>query len=139
MDDRIQGLDCGADDYIGKPFEIAELKARIRNILDSRARLRTRLAAGLALDAAKSIEPVPESADAVFVRRVYDSIREKAHDQDFSVELLARDLAMSRMHLYRKLRAILGKSPADILMEYRLERASQLLASRSGTRQRGGL
>jgi signal transduction histidine kinase/DNA-binding response OmpR family regulator len=133
LDDRVKGLDYGADDYLSKPFEIAELKARIRNTLQSRIKLRTRITADLALSAAKDMEGAVESADTLFLRRVYDVIREHAQDMEFSVELLARELAVSRMHLYRRLRAIAGKSPADLLMEYRLERSAQLLAARAGT------
>jgi signal transduction histidine kinase/DNA-binding response OmpR family regulator len=130
---KIEGLELGADDYIAKPFEMAELQARIRNLLEGRNRLRTRIAAQLALDAAASRNDIPESADGAFLNRVYDTIRQHAHEQEFSVERLAKELALSRMHLYRRLNAIVRKSPADLLMEYRLERAAELLAAQSGT------
>jgi signal transduction histidine kinase/DNA-binding response OmpR family regulator/streptogramin lyase len=132
VDQKLEGLDCGADDYVVKPFEIAELKARVRNALDSRKRLQSRLASALAAAGGQASE-VLESADTVFVRRVYDAIRLNIQDEGFTVEQLARSLAMSRMHLFRRLRAVLGKAPAELLMEYRLERASELLAARTGT------
>ncbi len=131
--EKIEGLDCGADDYIVKPFDSAELQARVRNLLSGRQRLRTRITAELALDEAASQDGVPDSADAAFLRRVYETVRQHAHEQDFSVERMARLLTMSRMHLYRRLSAIAGKSPADLLMEYRLERAATLLGAQSGT------
>jgi AraC-like DNA-binding protein len=130
--EKIEGLECGADDYISKPFEMAELQARIRNLLGGRDRLRTRIAAELALDAATSRDEVPGSTDAGFLNRVYETIRQHAHEQEFSVERMARELSMSRMHLYRRLNAIAGKSPGDLLMEYRLERAGALIAAGSG-------
>ena len=131
--EKIDGLEYGADDYISKPFEMAELQARIRNLVGGRQRLRTRLAAELALDAAASCDEIPDSADGAFLNRVYDTIRRHAHEQEFSVERMAKQLAMSRMHLYRRLNATVGKSPRDLLMDYRLERAAALLAAQSGT------
>ncbi|MBI4889687.1 MAG: response regulator [Acidobacteria bacterium] len=130
--DRLLGLEQGAIDYLAKPFDTAELLLRIRNLLEHGARLHARLAGLAAAHSTKTFDSLPESGDTVFLRRVYDRIRECAGDQDFSVEQLARHLAVSRMHLYRKLRAIVNKSPADLLMEYRLERAAQLLAVNAG-------
>jgi signal transduction histidine kinase/DNA-binding response OmpR family regulator/ligand-binding sensor domain-containing protein len=130
--DRLEGLDSGADDYLAKPFEIAELRARIRNLLDSRLRLRTQIAARLSLDHAIAQTPVPESNDALFLRRAYDVLREHASRDTFSVAQFADELSMSRMHLYRRLHEIVGKSPTEFLMDYRLERAAELLAARTG-------
>jgi signal transduction histidine kinase/ligand-binding sensor domain-containing protein/DNA-binding response OmpR family regulator len=133
MDQKLEGLNCGADDYLTKPFEVAELKLRIRNCIDGRTRLKTRLAASAALDSAKAFAPLPDSADAQFLRRVYTVMRDRAHDDSFSVEQLADGLSVSRMQLYRRLQAILGKPPAEVLMDYRLEHAAQMLAARFGT------
>ncbi|MBL0160402.1 MAG: response regulator [Bryobacterales bacterium] len=133
MADKLAGLAAAADDYVAKPFEMDELHSRIRNLLDTRKRLRTRIGSELALNSAVAQETVPDSADALFVRRLYDGIRKHAQDQEFSIEQLAKEMAMSRMHLYRRAQTILGKSPTEILMEYRLERSAELLAARSGT------
>lgn len=130
---RLEGFDCGADDYVTKPFEMAEFRIRIRNILEARTRLKARGMADLALHAATAADTAPKSADAVFLHRFYEKVREHAHEADYSVERLAQDMAMSRMHLYRRLNTLLGKSPADALLEYRLERAAQLLAARAGS------
>jgi DNA-binding response OmpR family regulator len=130
--DRIEGLDCGADDYVSKPFEIVELRARIRNLLASRERLRARFAGEMAPAAVASPAEVPESADAVFLQKVTDTIRRNAHRQDFGVEQLAKELAISRMHLYRRLSELVGQSPADLLMEHRLQRAAELLKAKAG-------
>lgn len=132
LEDRLKGLSDGADDYLAKPFEMAELKARISNIISGRARIKTRLAADMTADSAKAFGPVPESADAAFLRTVYEVLQEQVGNPEFTVEQLAEELTVSRMHLYRRLKEITGKSPAEVLMEYRLERASQLLAARAG-------
>ena len=111
---------------------MAELQARIRNLLGGRDRLRTRIAAELALNAAVSRDNVSASTDAVFLRRVYETIGQHAHEQEFSVDQMARELGMSRMDLYRRTTAVVNKSPAELLMEYRLERAASLLAAQAG-------
>jgi AraC-like DNA-binding protein len=77
--------------------------------------------------------PVPDSADKVFLRRVYDVLRDHAPNEEFTVEQFADAMNLSRMHLYRRLQDILGKSPAELLMDYRLERAAELLEARTGT------
>jgi AraC-like DNA-binding protein len=82
--------------------------------------------------AVASLAEVPESADAVFLQRVTDTIRRNAHRQDFGVEQLAKELAISRMHLYRRLSELVGQSPADLLMEHRLQRAAELLKAKAG-------
>lgn len=133
LDARLEGMDAGADDYLAKPFSSAELLAKVRNTLASRQLLRQRIRSELAPRLAIAEEAVPESAEAAFLRRVFDALREHSADPDFSIELLAKDMAMSRMHLYRRLRELLGKAPADVLVDYRLERASQLLAAKAGT------
>lgn len=133
LDARLEGMDAGADDYLPKPFSSAELLAKVRNTLASRQLLRQRIRSELAPRLAVAEDVVPESADAVFLRRVFEALREHSADPDFSIELLAKELAMSRMHLYRRLRELLGKAPADVLVDYRLERASQLLAAKTGT------
>ncbi len=132
-EDRIGGLETGADDYLAKPFAVAELRVRMQNLLDARARVRARIAAAVALDGAKSLDDYPEAADARFAARVYAAIRARVADPEFSVEHLADDLGMSRMHLYRRLKATLGLTPVEVLMNYRLEHAAELLASRAAT------
>jgi DNA-binding response OmpR family regulator len=131
--ERLEGLGTGADDYLTKPFDIGELQLRMKNLLEARARLRTRLAAEYSLSSAVAEAPVPDSADKVFLRRVYDVLLQHAPDEDFTVEQFADEMNLSRMHLYRRLQEIVGKPPTELIMEYRLKRAAELLAARTGT------
>lgn len=130
VQDRIEGLQEGADDYIVKPFDPSELKARVRNLIAQRKRIRNRFSKEFELHAS-DIEVI--SSDDIFVRSVKDVIEAHIDDEDFSVEDLARTLGISRGHLHRRLKTLLKMSPSEALRKIRLERAKMLLDGRAGT------
>jgi len=129
-EDRLAGLRERADDYLTKPFDVAELLARIQNLIASRRLLRERLGGpGLTLHpSAVDVEP----ADERFLERVRSAIEESLSDETFSVERLAQEVAQSRGHLHRRLRALLDESPSGLIRRMRLERAAQLLEANAG-------
>ncbi|MGB3543574.1 hybrid sensor histidine kinase/response regulator transcription factor, partial [Rubrivirga sp.] len=129
-DDRLEGLAMQADDYLTKPFDPAELRARVGNLIASRQRLRERFASA----------PAPEtdasgvlSADDAFRARVAAEIAEHLSDEDFSVERLAEAVGVSRSTLHRQLKEIDGVTPSAAIQAARLERAADLLAADAGT------
>ncbi len=128
-EDRIEGIESGADAYLVKPFEVRELEAQIKNLIDSRKRLRDRVSAPRSIEAS-SIDVV--SADDRFLLRVKDAIEAHMADEDFGVEALAAILAMSRGHLHRRLRELSGKTPAALIRALRLQTAAKLLAGKAG-------
>ncbi len=136
LDSKLEGLGDGADDYLTKPFDIRELRLRVDNLIASRQRLRERFRAerapgnDLALPAVR--EPEATSADQEFLERVAKAIDEGLADETFDVESLAAQLAMGRTQLYRRLDALLGESPARLILERRLEHAARLLEARAG-------
>ncbi|MBP1612143.1 MAG: hypothetical protein H6Q01_806 [Acidobacteria bacterium] len=139
--DRIEGLEGGADDYLTKPFDPAELLARARNLLRLRERLRARLAgpsAGAALPGAGLPPPLPpaslsgmppEDSLPARLRRILD---ESSHDPAFDVPALAARLGMSRAQLHRRFREEMASTPAELIIRFRLERAAEMLARRAG-------
>lgn len=131
-EDRLAGLHERADDYLTKPFDVAELLARVGNLIASRRLLRERFTTtpGLVLHPT-AVDAVPE--DARFLEQVRVAIEAALGDEDFSVERLARQVAHSRGHLHRRLRALLNETPSDLIRRMRLERSAQLLAARSGS------
>jgi signal transduction histidine kinase/CheY-like chemotaxis protein/streptogramin lyase len=134
-DSRITGLETGADSYLGKPFEPAELLAQVRNLIDQRNLLRERFArtvrAGLPGIPAGDREAI-ESSDARFLQRITGIAREGIGDAEFSVARFAREVGMSRSQLHRKLTALTGLSASAFLRTVRLHRAAELLRAGYG-------
>lgn len=119
---KIEGLTLGADDYMTKPFNVDELRLRVTKLL----RLRRR-GAGRAL-----IEPEPQSIaitslDEKLIERAVGYVEENMSRADLSVEELAAEMGMSRVHLYKRLKQITGKTPIEFIRLLRLKRAAQLL------------
>ncbi|WP_376693036.1 ATP-binding protein [Wenzhouxiangella sp. EGI_FJ10409] len=123
-EDAVRGLEAGADDYLAKPFDSAELAARVAGLIASRRRLKARLEAGERLP-----EERPESAFLAQVDGVLD-----AHlgEPGFSIRDWAQLMHMDRTTLYRRLKSETGQSPEEYLREKRLQAAERLLARRAG-------
>jgi len=127
---RLAGLEIGADDYLTKPFDIAELKQRLSNLLEQRRLLRDRFARN-SLDPGRRSQPV-ESADELFLERARDLVAANLEDPDFRVDGMCRGLGMSRTQLHRKLKAVADQSTGEFLRNQRLLRAAEMLAGNYG-------
>ena len=129
MQDKISGLELGADEYIMKPFEAAELKARIKNLIEQRKRLHEHFRRyGLAEIEDKNIT----SVDQQFLRKATDIISRNISDSSFGVEVLAEGLAVSRSLLLKKTEALFGESPSELIRRIRLNRAAKLIERKFG-------
>ncbi|RMD83788.1 MAG: response regulator, partial [Lentisphaerae bacterium] len=121
---QVQGLETGADDYVTKPFSIAVLRARIENLLASRCAMYHRFASQLTVKPDTISE---NSTDQRFIERLLEAVENHLADTSFSVDDLAASLGMSRVHLYRKTKALLGQSPTLLIRSLRLKAAARLL------------
>ena len=126
-DSKIEGLDIGADDYITKPFEIKELKARIRNLIEQRRQLQRKYNRGYGLQPS---EIASSSADERFLKKTLSLLEANISESNFGVEQLAGALSVHRTQLYRKLRAITGQTAVEFIRSVRLNRAAQLLQNK---------
>ncbi len=127
---KIEGLETGADDYLPKPFNAEELRARVHNLIEGRRRLRTLFSQ----EANESEKPTLElpSMDAAFLARVQEVVEEHLGDAGFGVDALAEAVGMSRRQLLRKLRALVDEKPNAMIRRVRLERAAAMLRQKSG-------
>nr|MBI1228477.1 response regulator [Cytophagales bacterium] len=129
MESRLEGLDMGADDYLTKPFKIEELSARIKNLLESRRKLREKFQNGFSLN---PIEITATSVEEKFMQRLFDIMEEHHTDPAFDLEKLCKVIGMSRTNLYRKLKAITNQHPTEFIQSFRLKKAVMLFKCRSG-------
>jgi DNA-binding response OmpR family regulator len=127
---RLDGLDTGADDYITKPFHVHELLLRVRNLVASRRQLRERFTREVKL---QPRDIAITSADEKFLMVAIATVEKHMADSEFSVEALEGEMALSKMQLYRKLKALTDQSPNEFIRTIRLKRAAALLTARSGT------
>lgn len=125
---RIRGFECGADSYISKPFNSKLLLARLRNLIDNHKRLKHFFGDKMTL----SKESVSE-VDKGFADRFRLLIEENLTDSELSVEDLGSKMGLSRVQLYRKIKALTNYSPNELLRIARLKKAASLLASSEKT------
>jgi signal transduction histidine kinase/DNA-binding response OmpR family regulator len=129
VNDKISGFETGADDYIMKPFEASELKARIKNLLEQRKRLHEHFRKhGIFEIEEQNIT----SLDQKFIQKSIAVINNNLSDNNLCVDFLADNLAVSRTVLNRKLSALTGDTPAELIKRMRLCKAAKLLEQNTG-------
>lgn len=122
VDAKIEGLTIGADEYVTKPFNIEELKLRITNLLNLKEKGMRRTL----------IDPEPErieitSLDEQLIEKAVKYVEKHIDNPDLTVEQMSAALGMSRVHLYKRIKSITGKTPIEFIRVIRLKRAAQLL------------
>lgn len=126
MEQRIEGLETGADSYISKPFSTEYLKVRIDNLLDIRKKLKERFSKSINIDPK---ELTLASLDERLLQNVIEYIRKNIENSELSVETMSKDLGFSRTHLHRKLKALTGQSPIEFIKMVRMKQAAYLLGT----------
>ena len=122
---REEGYGTGADSYLTKPFTGSLLLARIDNLIHSRTLLRS-LFSGNSKEEEEEEERLG-AQDQTFVTRLREVIRDNMGDSDFSVERIGEEIGLSRVQLYRKVKALTGQTPVELLRRARLERGRRLI------------
>lgn len=121
---KIDGFASGANDYVTKPFNFEILQSRIRNLIAQRDAFQRNFHKHIDIKAA---DVSITSLDEKLITKAIKIVEENMSEPDFSVEKFSRELGMSRVHLYKKLLALTGKSPIEFIRTIRLQRAAQLL------------
>jgi signal transduction histidine kinase/DNA-binding response OmpR family regulator len=130
---KMAGLELGADDYLTKPVSGRELQLRVKNWMERQHKQRERFCREMAaLDVRLPNLPIT-STDEKFLNRAKEVLEKHLTDPNFSAEAFAREMAMSRAHLNRKLRGLLGQRTSEFIRTMRLKRAAELLRQKSGS------
>lgn len=130
LENRLEGLELGADDYLAKPFDSAELQVRVRNLIQIRQNLRNKY---------DGWQPKASSAPAseltledTFLQKINLIIEKNITDATFDVEALAEPMHISAVQLRRKLKALTGQTAIEYIRNYRLNRAAEMLKNKQG-------
>ena len=125
---QLEGLGSGADDYMTKPFSAQLLLARIDNLLKSRLKLRHLFDGKVKSEPeVKEAEEKLSPLDRKFIDRLKAAMEKHLPESDIKVNDIGSDIGLSRVQLYRKLKAITGLSPAELLRQMRLQKAHDLI------------
>ncbi len=129
IDNKIEGLETGADDYLTKPFDGKELLVRTKNLIEQRQKLRELFTNKEILVNPRKITVT--STDTKFLEQVLALLEAEFSDSDFGVTQMQETLAMSKTQLHRKLKALTNEAPGELLRNFRLKRAAQLLSQKA--------
>lgn len=131
---KVEGMACGADVYIEKPFAIRQLTLQIANIINTREQNMARVASAATGSAVTGVplaadddEPSLNRVDAEFLKTLDDYIRDNISEEEFSIDVMAKQMNMSRSSFYRKLKSVTSMTPVDYLKNCRLDYSAQLL------------
>lgn len=132
---RAQGYEYGADSYITKPFHGKVLLSRIENLLKQRRLLKSHFENIFSQTSQTAEQEVAmnqlEDRDKQFLNQLHAIIQKNLSDSEFGVEDIGKGIGLSRVQLYRKVKAMTGSSVVDLLRKARLAKAKRLLESRS--------
>ena len=128
-EDRLEGLETGADAYIVKPFNMDILRRTIVNLLNSRRLLKMKYERTDELE--ERVDDIRlKSPDEKLLEKIMDCIRKNITNSDLNIDMISDEVGISRVHLHRKMKELTGQTPHDFIRSIRLKKAAQLLAEK---------
>lgn len=127
---EIEGLSCGADDYVTKPFDITVLQTKIENMLSLRKALKEKYTREIILQPSSITISSP---DERFLLKAMKIVENNISNSDLDIEQFAAEIGVSRMQLYRKFDALTNMTVKEFIRNIRLKRAAQLLLDKKMT------
>jgi YesN/AraC family two-component response regulator len=131
QENKLEGLETGADDYLTKPFDIKELQIRIKNLINIRKKLQekfSRIGSGIPEINEKKLSSIDEK----FMFRVGEVIEKHISEEEFEIEVFCNEVAMSRSHLHKKLKALTGKSASLYVRSVKMMKAKKMIEEQMG-------
>jgi DNA-binding response OmpR family regulator len=130
VEDKIEGLETGADDYIPKPFSLHELDVRVKNLIEQRRLLQEKFSRTILLEPDK----VPiTGTDEKFLLKLTKLIDQNLSSEDLNVVFLGREMGFSRAQLFRKIKGLTGQTVNQLIRTYRLKKAADLIRGHYGS------
>lgn len=126
IEDRIEGLQMGADSYIPKPFHPDHLFIRIEKLIKNREQIRKRFENFAEVELEQLATGISEKDDE-FLVRITQCIERHLSESEFSADTIADEVGMSKASLYKKVKATVGLTPHGLIKQYRLRKAADLL------------
>jgi AraC-like DNA-binding protein len=127
-EDQLEGLEMGADAYVMKPFNMDILRRTIVNLIHTHQMLRLKYGRNDQLE--EQVDQIKmKSPDEQLLERVMKVINKNIGNSDLSVDAIAEEVGLSRVHLHRKMKELTGQTPHDFIRNIRLKQAANLLAS----------
>ncbi|WP_028902296.1 two-component regulator propeller domain-containing protein [Prevotella sp. P6B4] len=127
-EDKLEGLEAGADAYIVKPFNMDILRRTIINLINKNRMLRLKYERNDDLE--EQVDEIRlKSPDEKLLERIMECINKNLNNSDLSVDMIADTVGISRVHLHRKMKDLTGQTPHDFIRNIRLKKAAQLLAN----------
>ena len=125
-EDKLEGLETGADDYVVKPFNMDILRRKVVNLINSHRLLRLKYERNDNLE--EQLDDVSlKSPDAKLLDRIMECVNKNLNNSDLNVDMIADQAGISRVHLHRKMKELTGQTPHDFIRNLRLKKAAQLL------------
>lgn len=129
LQDRLEGLELGADDYLAKPFNRSELEIRVRNLIQQRQLLQQKYSPASPAE----VKPKVLSMDEKFLQQTLEVMDQYLDQSGFDVETFAQAMHMTPVQLRRKLKALTDQTITEYVRNHRLDKAAFLLRSKAGT------
>ena len=128
-EDRLEGLETGADAYLVKPFNLDILRRTIQNLLNSRRLLRLKYERTDELE--ERLETIQlKSPDEKLLEKIMECVRKNLTNSDLNIDMISEEVGISRVHLHRKMKELTGQTPHDFIRSIRLKKAAQLLTEK---------
>ena len=128
-EDKLEGLETGADLYVTKPFNLDILRRNIANLIASRKLMQNKFTGRE--DKSNLIDEIQiEDADEKLLNRIMDVVNANLYNSDLNIEMLCNEVGISRVHLHRKMKEMTNQTPHDFIKNLRLKQAARLLTKK---------